>query len=205
MGEAETVARIARARIVAIVRAPDASVAARTAITLVDAGLDVIEVSFNTPDTPAAIAEIVRHRSAATVGAGTVVRADQARAALAAGARFLVAPGMDDGVDAVAREAGALYVPGVFTATEVMAALRRGRDVLKLFPAAALGPDGMRALLEPFPEVRPIPTGGVTPEAAPGWLTAGALAVGLGGALTRAGDPGAAAAAARSAVTTARP
>jgi 2-dehydro-3-deoxyphosphogluconate aldolase / (4S)-4-hydroxy-2-oxoglutarate aldolase len=132
-----------------------------------------------------------------------VLTAGQARSAIAAGARFLLSPAYGEEVRAVAADAGLPYIPGVFTAADIWKCLDAGLDVLKLFPAAPLGPAGMRALLEPFPAVRCLPTGGITVEAAEEWLRAGAFALGMGGALSRANDPASVAVSIRAAMTSA--
>lgn len=199
-GDTGVFGRIGASGIVAIVRVSSVEEAAETGLRLIDAGLDVIEVSFNTPGATGAIERLIAERPEALVGAGTVLTAGEARSAVAAGARFLLSPAYGEEVLAVAAEAGLPYIPGVFTAGDVWRCVDAGLDVLKLFPAAPLGPPGMRALLEPFPAVRCLPTGGITVEAAGEWLRAGAFALGMGGALSRATDPAKAAASIRAAM-----
>lgn len=191
--------RIREERLVAIVRAASAGAALERALAWAEAGLGVIEVSFNTPEADAVLAELARRHPRLLVGAGTVLEAAQAEKAVAAGARFLLSPVFTPAVLETARAAGVLYVPGVMTPGELAAVLAAGLRLVKLFPAGALGPAGLKALREPFPGVDFLPTGGVAPEAAPAWFEAGALALGLGGALARAGDVRAAAQAVRSA------
>lgn len=193
--------RMGATGIVAIVRVASSKEATETGLRLIDAGLDVIEVSFNTPEATSAIERLIAERPEAVVGAGTVLTAGEARSAVAAGARFLLSPAYGEEVLAVAADAGLPYIPGVFTAGDVWRCLNAGLDVLKLFPAASLGPSGMRALLEPFPTVRCVPTGGITIEAAGEWLRSGAFALGMGGALSRATDPAKAATSIRAAMS----
>jgi 2-dehydro-3-deoxyphosphogluconate aldolase/(4S)-4-hydroxy-2-oxoglutarate aldolase len=137
------------------------------------------------------------------VGAGTVRSAAQARACLAAGARFVVAPWVDPELAAPCREAGAALMLGALTPTEVRAALAAGSDVVKVFPASSAGgPGHVKALASVFPGVAFCPTGGVSPENMGAYLKAGAAFVGLGGGLVdekriAAGDKGAIMAAAR--------
>jgi len=200
-GDTEVFDRIRATGIVAIVRVASLEEATATGLRLMDAGLDVIEVSFNTPGATGAIERLIAERPEAMVGAGTVLTTGEARSAVAAGARFLLSPAYGDEVHAVAAEAGLSYIPGVFTAADIWRCLDAGLDVLKLFPAAPLGPAGMRALLEPFPTVRCLPTGGITVEAAGDWMRAGAFALGMGGALSRASNPAKAAASIRAAMT----
>jgi 2-dehydro-3-deoxyphosphogluconate aldolase/(4S)-4-hydroxy-2-oxoglutarate aldolase len=100
-----------------------------------------------------------------------------------AGARFVVSPGIDDGVLAAAREAGVLAMPGALTPTEVMRAVSLGAQAVKLFPASIGGPAMLRALREPFPDCAFVPTGGVSAENVGEWFEAGAHAVGAGSSL----------------------
>jgi 2-dehydro-3-deoxyphosphogluconate aldolase / (4S)-4-hydroxy-2-oxoglutarate aldolase len=168
-------------RVVAVLRADSAAAAAAAGRALAAGGVSALEVAFTTPDAPAAVRSLARDPDL-LVGAGTVLSADQARAAVAAGAAYLVAPNFDP---AVADAADALAVPllaGVLTPTEVARAAGRC-PLLKLFPASLGGPAYLRALRGPFPNLAFVPTGGVTAENATEWLAAGALAVGAGGDL----------------------
>jgi 2-dehydro-3-deoxyphosphogluconate aldolase/(4S)-4-hydroxy-2-oxoglutarate aldolase len=188
MGDPYRWQSVLRRRIVAIVRRGDAESAVTTGLRLIDGGLDVVEVSFTTPEAPSAIRALAEARPDAEVGAGTVLTRREAEEALAAGARFFLSPIYSRDVAEVARAAECLYIPGVFTARELWEAQQDGWPVVKVFPAQALGPSGLRALLEPFGPVPTIPTGGIRLDAVADWLQAGAAAVGLGGALTGAVD-----------------
>lgn len=179
------------AGIVAVVRAPSAKRAEGIARELIESGLSVIEVAFTVPDAAEAIGRLSDAYPEAFVGAGTVLRPDQAKAAIRAGARFLFSPGLHPNVGDVAKAEGTPYIPGVLTPTEVAQALSAGFRVLKLFPAIMAGLAGMRALGEPFPEARFIPTGGIEASETGRWLRAGALAVGMGSYLTKVDDPAA--------------
>ncbi|MFI6500256.1 bifunctional 4-hydroxy-2-oxoglutarate aldolase/2-dehydro-3-deoxy-phosphogluconate aldolase [Nonomuraea typhae] len=181
--------RIADRRIIGIVRAQDAAAAVRAALVTVDAGLDVVEVSLTTPGALEAVAEIVRARPRAVVGAGTVLDETSARLAALAGARFLVAPSLNTGVISTAHRYGLAALPGAATATEIVAALEAGADAVKLFPAVASSPVVVRGLLQALPQAPLVPTGGITAESAPEWIAAGAVACGVGGAIT-SGDAG---------------
>lgn len=185
----EVLQRVGDLGAIAILRFGSWGEAVRAGLPLIDAGLEVIEVSFTTPDATRAIERLLAERPDALVGAGTVLTAEDSRRAATAGARFLLSPAYGEEVAAVAADLGLPYIPGVFTAQDVWRCLQSGLEVLKVFPAAPLGPAGMRALLEPFPQVRPVPTGGIAIDAAADWMRAGALALGMGGALTKAADP----------------
>jgi len=178
------VAVIEEAGVVAVVRARTAADAVEVSRALVDGGVRAIEVTFTTPGATTAITTLTSElEGRATVGAGTVVNPEQARAAIGAGAAFVVSPGYDAEVVDCAGALGCLALPGVATPTEVMAAVRRGHDALKLFPGSIGGPGYLRALAGPFTDVRFMPTGGVTLDSIPVWLSAGAFAIGVGGSL----------------------
>jgi 2-dehydro-3-deoxyphosphogluconate aldolase / (4S)-4-hydroxy-2-oxoglutarate aldolase len=155
-------------------------------MTVIEGGVDVVEVPVNVPGSLAAISALVDAFPSALIGAGTVMSATDAEAALAAGARFLLSPVLRTEVVAAAHAAEAAAVPGAFTPTEVDACMRAGADLVKLFPADRLTPADLRVLLAVLPDAPLIPTGGISAANAADWLAAGAVAVGVGGALTRA-------------------
>ena len=128
---------------------------------LSSAGLPSAEVTLRTPAAMAVISAMAAVPGF-VVGAGTVVRPEQVEQALSAGARYLVSPGYSAAVDRECRQLDVLLVPGVATATELQTALDAGREVVKLFPAAAVGGAAMVAALSaPFPSARFVPTGGI--------------------------------------------
>lgn len=138
---------------------------------LVAGGVRVLEVTLRTPVALAAMRAIVREVPEAIVGAGTLRSAADVRAALDAGCRFGVSPGYLAEIGAACRDGGLPLLPGVATASEVMAAQRDGHDFVKFFPATAAGGIPMlKALAGPFPDVAFCPTGGITAETAPQFL-----------------------------------
>lgn len=178
------VSALQQAGLVAVVRAASAGDAVRVSEALADGGVRAVEVAFTTPDAAAAIATLAeRLAGRALVGAGTIVRPSDADAAIDAGAAFLVSPGFDAELVDHVRAAGRAILPGAATPTEVMAAVRHGVSALKLFPGSLGGPEHLRALRGPFPDVRFMPTGGVSLATVPAWFEAGAFAVGVGGLL----------------------
>jgi 2-dehydro-3-deoxyphosphogluconate aldolase/(4S)-4-hydroxy-2-oxoglutarate aldolase len=179
---------IEAARCVGILRAGSAADAVASGRALVAGGLTVIEVAFTTPDAPAAIAELRSACPAALVGAGTVLDAAAAFAAVRAGAQFLVSPLVSGDVLRAGHRYGVAVFPGACTPAEINAAMELGADAVKLFPAGSLGVGFLRSVAAAMPQVPFIPTGGIATADAPDWLAAGAIAVGIGGDLTR-GDP----------------
>ena len=129
---------------------------------MVKGGMDMAEVCFRTPCARDAIELLAKKYPDALIGAGTVINAEQCNAAIDAGAKFIVSPGFSKSVAEVAKARGVIYLPGVSTATEVMAALEEGLSILKFFPATnAGGLPYIKALSAAFPQVRWMPTGGV--------------------------------------------
>lgn len=198
------VTRLARARIIPVIRTSTKAHAATAVAWLREVGITTIEITLTTPDAVALIRTLAADPDL-LVGAGTVPDAEAARACLLAGARFLVTPWVDPEVCAVARAAGAAMLPGAFTPTEVRAALSAGADAVKIFPASSGGKAHLKALRSVFPGVAFCPTGGVDPRNTAEWFAAGAAFVGMGGkladeALIAAGDKPALQAAARAAL-----
>jgi 2-dehydro-3-deoxyphosphogluconate aldolase / (4S)-4-hydroxy-2-oxoglutarate aldolase len=173
---------IRRERLLAVLRLGDAGDAPAVAGAVARGGIRVIELAMSTPFVAAAIEACAAALGGdVLLGAGTVLTASDARRAVEAGARFLVAPGWDAAVADVAAELGVLHVPGALTPTEVGAL--RDAPLVKLFPAGRLGPGYVRDLLAPFAGLRLMPTGGVDESNAAAFLEAGAVALAVGGAL----------------------
>jgi 2-dehydro-3-deoxyphosphogluconate aldolase/(4S)-4-hydroxy-2-oxoglutarate aldolase len=149
----------------------DAAKAVPLARALADGGLKLIEITLRTPAALSAIAAIAEALPGIVVGAGTVCNASDARRAQKAGARFAVSPGHATDLGNACAELGLPYLPGVATASEVMAARNDGYDVMKFFPAEAAGGLAMLAALGgPFPDVMFCPTGGIDAANAPAYL-----------------------------------
>jgi 2-dehydro-3-deoxyphosphogluconate aldolase/(4S)-4-hydroxy-2-oxoglutarate aldolase len=157
-------------RIVPVVVVRELEAALPLARALAEGGLPVAEVTFRTEAAAGAIRRIAAETDL-LVGAGTVVEPDQVDQAVEAGARFVVTPGFSSRVAARCRELGVALIPGVATATEVMVALEHGLTLLKFFPAEPSGGVAtLRALHGPFPDVRFVPTGGVSAANAGSYL-----------------------------------
>jgi 2-dehydro-3-deoxyphosphogluconate aldolase/(4S)-4-hydroxy-2-oxoglutarate aldolase len=157
--------------VMAVVTLERAEDARPLAAALAAGGVRVVEVTLRTPAALAAIEAIAAHVPDVAVGAGTVLTPHDFAAAAAAGARFAVSPGFTPQLAAAAQKSSLPWLPGVATASEVMAALEAGFERLKFFPAeAAGGPAVLRALGAVFPNVRFCPTGGVDADNAPGYL-----------------------------------
>ena len=180
----ETLQRLRLARVIAVVRSDDAVEAVALAEALVEGGIGAVELTFTTPGVECALVEARRRLAGrALLGAGTITTPEQLAAATAAEADFLVSPHVDVPLLEAMIASGRLAVPGALTPSEVATAVRAGASVVKLFPASTVGVRHLKALLGPFPGLQVIPTGGISPAAVHEWLSAGALAVGIGGEL----------------------
>jgi 2-dehydro-3-deoxyphosphogluconate aldolase/(4S)-4-hydroxy-2-oxoglutarate aldolase len=174
-------------RVIPVVVIKAVSAAVPLGQALIEGGLPIAEVTFRTAAARDSIREMAQ-LDGLVVGAGTVLSPDQVETAAEAGARFIVSPGFSSEVVRAARACGIPVVTGAATATEIQMALESGQDVVKLFPAEAVGGLAtVKALSAPFPDVRFIPTGGITEASAPSYLAYSAV-LAVGGSWMVAGD-----------------
>ena len=173
-----------RSRTVAIMRRTDPKLACETVEALLAGGMQAIEVTFNSPGALDMLRAIDQAFGARVLlGAGTVLDADDAEAALDTGARFIVSPHTDTALVAGLARRGVPCIPGALSATEVLAAWRAGASVVKLFPAGSVGIGYLKDLRGPLTDIPLLPTGGVTLDNAEAFIAAGAWGLGLGSAL----------------------
>lgn len=166
---------IERLGVVPVVVLDDAAAAAPLAAALADGGLPLAEVTFRTAAAARALA-VMAADTRLLVGAGTVITAEQVDRAVDAGARFVVSPGFSAAVVERAAELGVLALPGVATASEIMAALDAGLSTVKFFPAQTCGGvAAVRALAAPFPDLRFVPTGGIGADSMADYLAVPAV------------------------------
>jgi 2-dehydro-3-deoxyphosphogluconate aldolase/(4S)-4-hydroxy-2-oxoglutarate aldolase len=185
MHRADVLSRIRDVGLVPILRTPSAEDARRMADTLAEAEVTNLEIPLTVPDALQVIREIAgRHGGRVLVGAGTVLDAAGAEACVAAGATFIISPGFDAGTVAACRRLGVAVFPGALTPTEIITAWRAGADMVKVFPASAVGGAAyVKAVKAPLPDIEMIPTGGVSVDTAAAFIQAGAAALGVGGDL----------------------
>jgi 2-dehydro-3-deoxyphosphogluconate aldolase/(4S)-4-hydroxy-2-oxoglutarate aldolase len=182
----EVLTRIAQERVIAVIRSGSPGEAVAVGHALVGGGVRVLEVALTTPGGVDAIAGLARELDGdCLLGAGTVLDESSATAVIRAGARFLVTPGLAPDVLRAGGRYGIPTLPGAASTTEVLAAMEAGAEMVKLFPAGALGVEYLRALRPVLPNAAFVPTGGISAVNAREWLDAGAVAVGVGGSLTR--------------------
>lgn len=179
--------RLLASGIVGIIRAPDGKQLVDVARALLAGGIDVLEVTFTVPQAHKVLEQVTDALGdKVLLGAGTVLDPETCRTAILAGAEFIVSPGTNLDVIRMCKRYSKLALPGALTPTEVITAWEAGADFVKVFPCDVLGPAHLRALRGPLPQVRMIPTGGVTLETAADFLKAGAAALGIGSALVDA-------------------
>lgn len=166
-------------RAVAILRTDDQERAARAMDAAVRGGFRILEFTLGCPGAYELVREFCARDEELVIGVGTVLEPEQAERAVEAGARFIVSPVVDERVIDAAHAAGVAAMPGAFTATEMQRARRAGAQLQKLFPAPGNGPAYARMLLGPLPELRLVPTSGVTADNAADWLAAGVYALGF--------------------------
>lgn len=170
-------------RLISVIRAASPSVAQAAAEAVLKGGITMIEITFTVPDAPRVIGELAANPKA-IVGAGTVLTAAQAREALAAGAKFIIAPNISFEVARVALDAGVLYMPGAFTTNEIIAARATGAHVVKVYPVGVVGgPHYIDVIRDPLPDVPMLAAGGTTLENAMTFIRSGCVGVGLGASL----------------------
>src|SRR6516162_478198 len=170
--------------IVAFVRSPDSGQLVEVTRALADGGVTVVEITMTVPDALDVVRAVRRALGdRLLLGAGTILDAETARAALLAGAEYLVAPTVNLDVIKMCQRYDKLVMPGAFTPTEILTAWEAGADIVKVFPADVVGPAFFKALRGPLPQVRLMPTGGVDLTTAAAFLKAGACCLGVGGQL----------------------
>ena len=190
--KAKVLEEIRASGVVAVVRVDTADEALGATRALLKGGVRAIEITFTVPDAANVIARVAKENEAGNfeapegellLGAGTVTSAAQANEAIDAGAKYLVSPCVVPEAIAAAKEHGVAILPGALTPTEVFNAYQMGGDIIKVFPAARMGPSYIKDLRAPLPHIPLLPTGGVDAANAGEWIKAGAVALGVGGKL----------------------
>lgn len=168
--------------IVAVVRSPDSNQLVEVVRALAEGGVTVAEITMTVPgalDVVKAVRSALGDR--VLLGAGTILDPETARAAILAGAEYIVAPTINLEVIRLCQRYDKLVMPGAFTPTEILTAWEAGADIVKVFPADVVGPAFFKAIKGPLPQVRVMPTGGVDLTTAAAFLKAGACCLGIGG------------------------
>ena len=185
----KTIDKLLSEKMMTLVRSKSQSEGQAMADALVEAGVKVIEITLTTPGALKIIEKLLKNKDL-LVGAGTVRTVKDVKKVEDVGASFIVSPDTNEDVIKATKKLKLVSMPGVSTPNEVAIAEESGADILKLFPAAILGPAHLKMIREPFPNNRWCPTAGITLESIPKWFEAGADLVGLGGPLTKDGVGG---------------
>jgi 2-dehydro-3-deoxyphosphogluconate aldolase/(4S)-4-hydroxy-2-oxoglutarate aldolase len=180
----QTLQRILDTGIAAVIRAKSSTHLIDVAEAIKAGGVECIEVTMTTPDALKVIEEASkRFGEEVVIGVGSVLDAETARAAILAGAEFVVGPCLDLGTIEMCRTYSKPVIPGAFTPTEILTAWRAGADLVKVFPAGGFGPTYFKDVLAPLPQVKLVPTGGVNLDTAADFIKAGAAALCVGSAM----------------------
>ena len=184
----EVIQRIQEIGIIPVVRASSSDEANKAVEAICAGGIPVVEITMTVPNAIAVIKDVVQKRGKdVLIGAGTITSKDQAESCVAAGAQFLVSPGLCLPMIDVAKSHAMLAIPGALTPTELMNAQDHGARLVKIFPCGNVGgPKYLKSLRGPFPKAALIPTGGVNAASAADFIAAGAFALGVGADLVDA-------------------
>jgi 2-dehydro-3-deoxyphosphogluconate aldolase/(4S)-4-hydroxy-2-oxoglutarate aldolase len=176
--------RVLDSCIVAVIRAESGDLLVDVAEALLAGGVDVMEVTFTVPKAVQVLERVTEKLGKRVLmGAGTVLDTETCRAALLAGAEFIVSPAVNVQVIEMCKRYSKPVMPGAFTPTEVVTAWQAGADIVKIFPSEITGPKYLKALHGPLPHIRLMPTGGVNLDTAAEFLKCGACALGVGSSL----------------------
>jgi 2-dehydro-3-deoxyphosphogluconate aldolase / (4S)-4-hydroxy-2-oxoglutarate aldolase len=186
MKKVKILSQIAESGVVAVVRADSKEEAVKISQACVKGGIQGIEVTFTVQGADEVIKELAslyHDNEKIVIGAGTVLDAVTARIAILAGAQFVVSPAFDEETAKLCNLYQVPYLPGCMSLTEIKRALEAGVDIVKLFPGSVFGPDFVKAVKAPMPQVNIMPTGGVDLNNIEQWIRNGCVAVGVGGNL----------------------
>lgn len=184
MSKESQLKRVLECGIVAVVRSPDSQQLVEVVRALADGGVTVAEITMTVPGALDVLRQVRRDLGdRVLLGAGTILDPETARAALLAGAEYIVAPTVNLDVIRICQRYDKLVMPGAYTPTEILTAWEAGADIVKVFPAEVVGPAFFKAMRGPLPQIRLMPTGGVDLNTAADFLRAGACCLGLGSQL----------------------
>jgi 2-dehydro-3-deoxyphosphogluconate aldolase/(4S)-4-hydroxy-2-oxoglutarate aldolase len=191
MGKYDVIKKLTDCGVVAVVRAESAEQGIKVAKACADAGIVGIEITFTVPGA----VDIIKALSAEmgndiVIGAGTVLDPETARAAILAGAKYVVSPCLDVDTVKLCNTYDVPCMPGAMTLKEAVEGMRAGADIIKIFPGGLYGPRIIKEFKGPMPQLKMMPTGGVSVDNVGEWIKAGAVAVGVGGALTAGAKKG---------------
>lgn len=186
MKKYEVLQKIEKVGVVAVIRAENSEKAKQIALACMEGGINSIEITFTVPGAHKVIEALTEEfGDSLLVGAGTVLDSITARIAILAGAKYIVSPSFDQETAKLCNRYQVPYMPGCMTLTEMIHAMEAGVDVIKVFPGSVFGPDFIKAVKGPLPNVALMPTGGVDLNNVDKWIKNGCIAVGVGGNLAK--------------------
>lgn len=185
MQKMDYLTRMIQSKVVAVLRAESYDEAIEKSEACLIGGINSIELTFTTPDAEKAIATLSKKFPKKSIGAGTVLDPITAKIAIDHGAQYVVSPAFDRETALLCNVNQIPYIPGCMTVTEMKEALTYGSDIIKLFPGSQFGPNAIKDFKGPLPQLNIMPTGGVNLTSIREWFEAGAVAVGIGSALTK--------------------
>lgn len=184
MTKLEHMQRIEACGVIAIIRTNNASELIEVTDAIKAGGVDIIEVTMTTPNALSVISSVsAKYDDEILVGVGSVLDSETARAAMLAGAKFVVSPVTRPDIIEMCNRYGTVVMPGAFTPTEILKAWEAGADYVKVFPSSGVGPGYIKDIKAPMPHISLVPTGGVNLNNAEEFIRAGAAALGVGSAL----------------------
>lgn len=187
MSRTDVVRAIEQSGVVAVIRLKDARKLRSVVDALIEGGVTAMEVTMTVPGAVGLIEQLAKDLPGGfQLGAGTILDPETARQVILAGATYLVSPTLNLKTIELAHRYDVAVMPGCFTPTEILTAWEAGADVIKVFPATTLGPGYIKDVKAPLPQIKLMPTGGVTLTNAGDWIKAGACAVGVGSNLVDA-------------------
>ncbi len=184
MNSKEIIKGIVDGGVLAVIRANSVSDAVKMATYANKGGIKGLEITFTVPDADKVIEELVKNKVDALVGAGTVLNVETAKLAHSKGAQFIVSPCFDDEVNEYCKSVDIPYFAGCFTPTEIYNAMKKGVEVVKVFPGSVCKPSYFKDVHGPFPHAKLLPSGGVSLDNIDDWIKNGAVAVSAGSSLT---------------------
>lgn len=192
MDKQKVIKKLTDCGVIAVVRAESDEQAIKIVDACIKAGIIGIEITFTVPRALSIIENMSKKYTDGRIliGAGTVLDAETARAAILAGAQYIVSPCLDIDTVKLCNSYGVACIPGAMTLREAMEAVRVGADIVKIFPGDLFGPKIIKAFRGPLPQLKMMPTGGVDVSNAGEWIKAGAVAIGVGSSLTKGAKTG---------------
>ena len=185
MKKFEILQELTASGVVAVIRAENEEQAIEISKACLAGGVKGIELTFTVPGADRVIRTLAeKFGNEMLIGAGTVLDSETARIAILAGANYIISPGFDEATAKLCNRYQIPYMPGCMTIADMIKAMEAGCDIIKLFPGSAFGPDFVKAVKGPLPQINIMPTGGVNIDNAHEWIKAGCIAVGAGSDLT---------------------